>query len=90
MKASRQSMICLVGLAGTIGIVALARSETTTPMSPQEQQILAQLRQEHGFVPKALQVMTHRSGTLPHFMVYGKGVFEGGPLGEKGRSRRRP
>ncbi len=87
MNGSRASMICIVGLAGAATIATLAQSATTTvaPTSPQEQQILAQLKREHGFVPKALQVMTGRSATLPRFMVYGKGLFEGGPLGEKER-----
>jgi AhpD family alkylhydroperoxidase len=86
MRISRQSAIGVAALSAVVTIAALARpASAPKPAGPQEQEILDQLKQEHGFVPKALQVMTGRSKTLPRFMAYGKGIFEGGPLGEKER-----
>jgi hypothetical protein len=82
MKPSKPLTRCLLGLAGVALVGALAHSATSPPAaSPQNQQILARLKQEHGFVPKAIQVIAQRTATLPKFMAYGKDVLAGGPLG---------
>jgi AhpD family alkylhydroperoxidase len=53
------------------------------PLGPKEEQILASVEAVKGFRPPALLLMAGREGTLPAFMSYGTGLFEGGPLGEK-------
>jgi AhpD family alkylhydroperoxidase len=84
MKPAKQLAQCLVGLAGVVLLSALAYSATSPPpASPSNERILTQLKQEHGFVPRAIQVIARRPATLPRFMAYGKDILAGGPLSEK-------
>jgi len=84
MKSMPELTRYLAGLAGAVLLATLASSAGSSPAaSPPNQRILAQLRQEHGFVPKAIQVIAQRPATLPRFMAYGKDVLAGGPLSER-------
>lgn len=86
MKASRWRTVCLAVLIGAMLAGALTGSATPAVAAPPDEgQILAQFQRENEFIPKALRLMTQRSETLPRFMSYGKGVFEGGPLNERER-----
>jgi len=86
MKASTWRTVCLAILMGAMLSGALTGSATPPASAvPEDGQILAQFQRENGFVPKALRLMTQRPETLPRFMSYGKGVFEGGPLNERER-----
>ncbi|MBN1510316.1 MAG: carboxymuconolactone decarboxylase family protein [Sedimentisphaerales bacterium] len=79
--------ICLIGLTGAI-LVGSSRGHEEQPAATdmEARNILSQLEREHGFVPKALRLMSERQTLLPRFMAYGRGVLEGGPLSDKERS----
>jgi AhpD family alkylhydroperoxidase len=64
-------------------VFSLSGGERETNQRPREEQILASVEAKKGFQPPALRLMAGREGTLPAFMIYGNGLFEGGPLTEK-------
>jgi AhpD family alkylhydroperoxidase len=74
-------------LLATGPVLALAAITSGDEMGqsqpPGEEQILASVEAKKGFRPPALMLMATRKGTLPAFMAYGNGLFEGGPLTEK-------
>jgi AhpD family alkylhydroperoxidase len=64
-------------------VVATSCDEMNQDQSSAEQQILAAVEAKKGFRPPALMLMAGRKGTLPAFMAYGNGLFEGGPLSQR-------
>jgi AhpD family alkylhydroperoxidase len=86
MKAFTWRTVCLAAVIGATLTAALTWSATPPgSAAPDDAPILAQFQRQHGFIPKALRLMTQRPETLPLFMSYGKGVFEGGPLNDRER-----
>jgi AhpD family alkylhydroperoxidase len=77
------SLFALSALLG-LGLVAtISGDEMNRNQPPGEDEILASVEAKKGFRPPALMLMAGRKGTLPAFMAYGNGLFEGGPLSEK-------
>ena len=86
MKASTSRTICLGAAIGVLLTAALTGSAIPPATAPAgDEQVLAQFQRQHGFIPKALRLLTQRPEALPRFMSYGKGVFEGGPLNDRER-----
>jgi AhpD family alkylhydroperoxidase len=87
MKPSGSLIACWTGAAALL-LASVTWSAGALPHEPasQEMQILSEYRQQHGYVPKALQLMSARDKVLTGFMSYGKAIFDGGPLSDKERS----
>jgi len=75
-------LLLAAGLVLGLG-AAISGDEMGQNQPPGEQKILASVEAKKGFRPPALMLMAGRKGTLPAFMAYGNGLFEGGPLSEK-------
>ena len=73
---------------GMLLLAGLAYSATTPtpPVRTQETQILSDYRRQHGYIPKALLMMSAREKVLTCFMSYGHAIFDDGPLSNKERS----
>ena len=54
-------------------------------LEEQEENILREVKENLGFIPGPLMVMSKRAGLLGNFMAYGKRLFEGGPLTDRER-----
>ena len=57
--------------------------ETKENQINKDKVILDKMMKENGIIPKAMQLMGKRSGSVSTFMNYRNQVFEGGPLNNK-------
>lgn len=52
---------------------------------PSDEKVLQAIKEQMGFLPKPLVLMSQRPGLLGQFLSYGKTLFEGGPLTDRER-----
>ena len=76
--------LLLLTAGSVLGLAAATSGDEVNQSQPAgEEQILASVEAKKGFRPPALMLMAGRRGTLPAFMAYGNGLFDGGPLSER-------